>query len=176
MSAIKKIVLIVGHGAGDSGAMGFNGMSEFNYNSFVAEEIAKADTGKIIEIVYRGSSGIAGAAKKAMSYKADMTLELHCNAFNKKAEGCVVLTLEDKISIEYGRKFSEAFCKRFNRKIRDVDGVKELKKNERGNYSLALCNDPPPSLLLEPFFIDNPNEWIEPAIYADFLIKWIKDL
>ena len=176
MSAIKTIVLIVGHGAGDSGASGWNGMSEFNYNSFVAEEIAKANTGKQIEIVYRGASGIKGAAKKAMSYKADMTIEMHLNAFNKTAVGCVVLTLEDKISIEYGRKFSEAFCKRFNRKIRDVDGVKELKKNDRGNYSLALCNDPPPSILLESFFIDNPSEWIDPAIYADFLIEWVKTL
>lgn len=173
---INKVAIIIGHGNGDSGAMGWNGMSEFNYNSFVADEIERANTGKEIRIFHRGSSGIAGVAAKAMLWKGDITIEMHLNAFNGKAKGCCVLTLKDDVSIKMGRKFSEAFCKKFNRVMRDGDGVVELEKGDRGHFSLACVNDPAPSILIEPFFIDNEDEHIEMMTYANFLIEWIKEL
>ena len=173
---IKKVAIIIGHGNGDSGAMGWNGMSEFNYNSFVADEIARADTGKEIKLFHRGSTGIGGVAAKAMAWKGDITIEMHLNAFNGKAKGCCVLTLKDQVSIDTGRAYSKAFCKKFNRVMRDEDGVVELVKGDRGHFSLACVNDPAPSILIESFFIDNKDEWIEMMDYANFLIEWIKEL
>ena len=176
INSIKKVAIIIGHGHNDSGAMGWNGMSEFNYNQFVAEEVARSNTGKEIKLFYRGPSGISGVAKKAMDWKGDITIEMHLNAFNGKAKGCCVLTLKDKISIEYGRKFAQAFCKKFNRVLRDEDGVVELEKSDRGHHSLACVNDPAPSILIESFFIDNKEEWVEPMVYTSFLVEWIKEL
>jgi len=173
---IHKVAIIIGHGAGDSGAMGWNGMSEFNYNSFVAEEVARTSMGKEIKLFYRGDSGIKGVSKKAMAWSPDITIEMHCNAFNGQAKGCCVLTLKDEISIKYGRKFSEDFCKKFGRILRDEDGVVELSRKDRGYFSLSQVDDPPPSILVEPFFIDNKDEWVNPMSYSEFLIDWIRRL
>lgn len=173
---IKKVAIIIGHGNGDSGAMGWNGMSEFNYNSFVADEISRANTGKEVKLFHRGSTGIAGVAAKAMAWGGDITIEMHLNAFNGKAKGCCVLTLKDQVSIDIGRKFSKSFCEKFNRIMRDGDGVVELSRGDRGHFSLACVNDPAPSILIESFFIDNKDEWIEMIDYANFLIEWIKGL
>lgn len=175
MSGIKKIAVIVGHGNGDSGALGWNGVEEFRFNSEVAEAI-KDRTNKQIQVFYRTSSGIKGVATRAMAWNPDMTLELHLNAFNGKAKGCEVLTLKDKASVDIGKSFSSTFCKKFNRILRDEDGVVELEKKDRGYFSLKCLDDPAPSILVEPFFIDNKEEWIEPKDYAEFLIGWINEL
>lgn len=174
---IKKIAVIVGHGNGDSGAMGWNGMSEFNYNSFVAEMIEQSDTGKEIRVFYRGSSGIVGVAAKAIAWNPDMTLELHLNAYNGKAFGCEVLCLKsDSKSAEIGRSFAANFTTAFNRKMRGEFGIKWIGSSDRGYTSLKAVSSAKYSILVEPFFIDSKDEWIEPSNYADFLIKWIKQL
>jgi N-acetylmuramoyl-L-alanine amidase len=174
---IKKIALIIGHGHGDPGAPGFNRMMEFDYNSKVARILEQKIKGKEIKLFWRGASGITGVNTSARLWDDDLSIELHCNSYNGKAKGCEVLTLKaDKVSIKVGQDFAKAFCSKFGRVMRDGDGVKELSSSDRGHYSLALVNDPPPSILLEPFFIDNPDEWIDPEVYAQFLIDWISTL
>lgn len=167
-----KIALIIGHGNGDSGAMGFNGMSEFNYNSFVAEEVAKSL--KQVELFYRGDEGIAGVGHLVEAFQPDISIELHLNAFNGKSEGCEVLCLvSDGKAAELGRNFAEAFCKKFRRRVRADFGVKWIDKKDRGYFNLHSVESVPKNILVEPFFVDNQNEWIEPNDYINFLIKWI---
>lgn len=175
---IKKIAIIIGHGHGDSGAAGkwsTPNKIEYEYNKNVAEHLKKTVKSKEIRLFYRGATGITGVNTQVRLWDDDLSLELHCNSFNGKAHGCEILALSgDKESIKIGQDIAQDFCKRFNRKLRDGDGVKELKKNDRGHYSLALVDDGYPSILLEPFFIDNPSEWIDPIVYAEFLREWIE--
>ena len=175
---IKKIAIIIGHGYGDSGAPSkWNSpiKDEYDYNKIVAEYLKKTVKSKEIKLFHRGATGITGVNTQVRLWDDDLSLELHCNSFNGKAHGCEILALSgDKESIKIGQDIAQDFCKRFNRKLRDGDGVKELKKKERGHYSLALVDDGYPSILLEPFFIDNPSEWIEPLVYAEFLREWIE--
>lgn len=175
---IKKIAIIIGHGHGDTGAPSkWNSpiKVEYDYNKIVAEHLKKTVKSKEIRLFYRGATGITGVNTQVRLWDDDLSLELHCNSFNGKAHGCEILALSgDKESIKIGQDIAQDFCKRFNRKLRDGDGVKELKKKERGHYSLALVDDGYPSILLEPFFIDNPSEWIDPIVYAEFLREWIE--
>ncbi len=174
---IKKVAIIVGHGNGDPGAEGWNGMSEFSYNSYVAEELFKAVKTKELKIFYRGEGGIGEVCKRAMNWKGDITIELHLNAFNCKAKGCEVLSLDkDAISFKPAKDFADKFCKKFSRILRDDDGVMEIKKGDRGHYSLSHLDDPAPSILVEPFFIDNKDEWIDTNDYLKFLTSWIEGL
>lgn len=176
-SKFKKIALIIGHGYGDSGAIGWNKMEEHDYNKKVAYIVQEAIKDREIRLFWRGKTGITGVNGAVRAWDDDLSIELHLNSYNGKAFGCEVLTLKgDKVSVEMGRFFAREFCKKFNRTIRNEDGVKELSSSDRGHYSLALVNDPPPSILVEPFFIDNKNEWIEPETYAAFLIEWIKKI
>lgn len=176
-SSIKKIALIVGHGNGDSGAMGWNRFAEFDYNSIVAEEIANSETGKEVKVFYRGSSGIVGVAMKAVAYSPDLSMELHLNAFNGKAVGCEVLCLSgDEQSSSIGRSFASSFTQKFNRKLRREKGINWITKADRGYSSLKAVSSIKHSILVEPFFIDTKEEWIEPITYAEFLKEWIKSL
>lgn len=175
---IKKIAIIIGHGHGDPGALSkWNSpiKEEYDYNKIVAEHLKKTVKSKEIKLFYRGATGITGVNTQVRLWDDDLSLELHCNSFNGVAHGCEILALSnDKESIKIGQDIAKDFCKRFSRKLRDGDGVKELKKNDRGHYSLALVDDGYPSILLESFFIDNPSEWIDPIVYAEFLREWIE--
>lgn len=175
---IKKIALIVGHGNGDSGAVGWNRMSEFDYNSFVANELVKIGfKDKQLQVFYRGSTGIVGVATKVVAWKPDISIEMHLNAFNGKAAGCEVLCLNgDNESASLARNFTEHFTKAFNRKTRGDLGVKWIGKEDRGYTSLKALSPIAKSILIESFFIDNKEEWVEPLSYLNFFERWIRDL
>lgn len=177
-SPFKKIAIIVGHGSGDPGATAFDGSAEFDYNRTVAKLIQMATIpGKEIRLFFRDTAGITGVNGKVRLWDDDLSLELHCNSYNGKAKGCEILALSgDKESILIGQQLAKKFCDRFGRVLRDGDGVKELKRKDRGHYSLALVDDGHPSILLEPFFIDNKDEWVDPTTYANFLIEWLKEI
>ncbi|GAB1376875.1 hypothetical protein MASR1M48_17270 [Lactococcus petauri] len=175
-SKIKKIAVIIGHGHGDSGATG-NGTTEFEYHSKVAKGLQALCPTKEIKLFFRDGRGIGGVNADAEKWGGDLTLELHLNSFNGKAKGCEVLVLsKDEVSIKMGQNFADLFCSTYNRIKRDMDGVKELKKGDRGHYSLLLVDDPAPSILIEPFFIDNPAEFIQPEEFLRFLANWINKL
>ena len=177
VSKIKKVAIIVGHGAGDSGAAG-QGTNEFAYNSEVAKIVESLSNihGKTIKLFWRDSRGIKGVNSDAEKWGGDLTLELHLNSYNGSAVGCEVLTLKDRPSVLLGQSFARAFCGRFDRVMRNQDGVKELSSSDRGHYSLQLVDDAPPSILVEPFFIDNKKEWIDPKVYASFVVDWLSKL
>jgi N-acetylmuramoyl-L-alanine amidase len=172
---IKKIAIIVGHGNGDSGALGWNGVEEFKYNSMVAEEVLKTVTNKEIKVFYRGPTGIAGVAAKAVAWGPDLTLELHLNAFNGKAFGCEVLVLSgDTASGKVAESFALEFTKKFNRTLRRDKGVNWITSSDRGGASLRAVSSAKYSILVEPFFIDTKSEWVDSMDYArNFLIPWI---
>lgn len=174
----KKIAIIIGHGHGDGGADSWDGKrNEFEYNSIVANYIKSKVTDRDIKLFWRGRSGITGVNTQVNLWDDDLSIELHLNSADVPARGCEILCLgSDKAAISLGQDLAAAFCLKFGRKLRDEDGVKELKKKDRGHYSLALVDDGKPSILVEPFFISNKNEWIDPLILADFYVNWIEEL
>lgn len=172
---INRIALIVGHGYSDSGAVG-HGTSEFEYNSWVAEFVKKNLTGKVVEVFYRSGTGIVGVALKAAGFKPDLCVELHLNA-TAGANGCEVLVLKkDSKSEMIGRSFANEFTSLFSRRLRQDKGIKWIDSKERGYTSLYAQSAIPRKILVEPFFIDTPSEFIHREIYADFLISWLRKL
>lgn len=175
---IKKIALLVGHGAGDSGAIGFNKVQEHAYNSFVAEFVAQSDVKKELKVFYKAQGGWALTYLKVATYNPDLTIELHLNAANGKAVGCEVLCLDgDENSAIIGRRFALDFTGKFNRRMRGDKGIKWISSSGRGFGNLVAAKKTSPrSILVEPFFIDTREEWIAQAEYAEFLKTFINNL
>lgn len=175
-SGIKKIAILVGHGAGDSGATAFNGIEEHDYNIRVAEILNNSYLGKDIKIFYKTSKGWIPTYLQIAVFNPDLTIELHLNAASGTAIGCEVLCI-DKESAIIGRSFTSAFCKKFNRKARRELGINFISSGDRGYGNLKGCKAiAKQSILVEPFFCDNKNEWIEPSEYATFVCEWIRGI
>lgn len=170
----KKIAIIIGHGAGDGGATGWNGVEEYSYNHKVANILLENVHNHELKLFYRTASGIVGVASRVVLWQPDISIELHCNAYNGEAFGCEVLCLKDDIkSGEMAKSFAANFGAKFNRKLRGDKGVKWIINSDRGYASLSALRPIGQSILVEPFFLDNKNEWIEPLTYAEFLAQWI---
>lgn len=172
---VNRIALIVGHGHGDSGAEG-HGTNEFAYNTWVAEFIKKNLSEKVVEVFYRGAAGIVGVATKAARFNPDLCVELHLNA-TAGANGCEVLVLKnDTKSERIGRSFANEFTSLFSRRLRQDKGIKWIDSSERGYSSLKAQSSIPRKILVEPFFIDTPSEFIVKEVYADFLLTWLRKI
>ena len=178
-SKIKKVAIIIGHGNGDSGAVSWDEKrNEFEYNSIVAHLVANSTLhGKEVRLFWRGKGGISGVAAEAVAWNPNLSIELHLNSYNGEAHGCEVLVLNgDSKSGTMARSFTSAFCSRFSRVVRRELGVNWISSGDRGAASLKGVSAIEQSILVEPFFIDNKNEWIEPISYANFLIDWLKSI
>lgn len=176
---IQKIAILVGHGAGDSGAVGWNKVEEHSYNSKVATILSSQNLGKEIKVFYKSKSGgWATTYLEVAKFAPDLSIELHLNAANGKAYGCEVLVLNGQESTaEIGRNFASSFTKKFSRRIRGNQGIKWISSGDRGYGNLVGASVVATwSILVEPFFIDTESEWIDVSEYAKFFAEWIKGL
>lgn len=179
-SEIKKIALLVGHGAGDSGAVRRKTrFEEHTYNSMVAEMIGQSDVKKIVKVFYKTKqTGWVGTYAKVAMFNPDLTIEMHLNDADVPAVGCEVLCVDkDLESGSVGKKFASMFSKEFSRKIRGDQGIKWMSKGGRGYGNLVGARATSKrSILVEPFFINTDSEWIEPSTYAEFFKKFLNEL
>lgn len=177
-TGIKKIAILVGHGAGDSGAICYNGTEEHNYNLQVAKILLSENSNKELSMFLKSPSGWVSTYLKVALFNPDLTIELHLNAATGSAVGCEVLCLSnDEKSAEIGRSFAKAFTGKFGRKLRREQGINFISAGDRGYGNIKGCKAlSPGSILVEPFFCDNKNEWIEPVEYAKFVKEWLNNL
>ena len=166
---VRKVGLIVGHTKKSPGANVVSTIqsSEYFYNRQVAEKLE--DIGAVDLVVYRDGIGIAGACKAIVESDVDLSIELHCNAANVLAVGCEALYYTNA-SKKIATIFCTDLCHEFKRKNR---GAKYVVENGRGILNLQLLSDIPYSILVEPFFGDNPNDYIEVEDYVNFLKAFI---
>lgn len=160
-----NIGLIVGHDQKAQGAFSFNGLSEYHYNSKVASL-----TG--ITTTTRNNGGVTGAVKELKRLGFNSSCEMHLNAYNGKAKGFEILVLKDDLeSIRYARLVAETFKAKFpNRVMRGDNGLKIISNKERGGGNLQAAKDygMKVAILVEPFFCDNKDDYIEPTLLAEF--------
>jgi len=169
-----KIALVRGHGGNDPGALG-NGTSEVEYNSWVMDYIASKTTRNLK--CFKGESSV-GAITKSLLFLPDITIQLHCNSYNELAHGCEVLVIDgDRKSYAIAEKFAKEFTVKFGRKLRrpEAFGKKLLSSSDRGAASLKATLIGV-KILVEPFFIDNKNDFLSKEEYAKFLLEFTERL
>lgn len=169
-----KIALIRGHGSDDSGAVG-NGTSEVEYNTWIMDYVSKK-TRRNVKLFYGKKS--LDTVYKAVLWAPDVSIQLHLNSFNGSANGCEVLVLSgDTRSYPLAEKFAKEFTQEFGRTLRrpEAKGKKILSSADRGAASLRAAPKGV-KILVEPFFIDNKNDFVPKEEYAKFLTKFVDNI
>lgn len=159
----KRIVIDVGHGGNDSGAIGVNGIQEKDIVLNIAKEIIRLnkmildDRFDIYLTRYKDTLiSLTDRTKLARILKADLFISLHCNQVeNSKARGTEVFVSNTK-----GKYLRQSILMGYliNSKM-----VKELGLNGRGvkfaNFLvLRETVDYCPSVLIEIAFLSNWDE------------------
>ena len=168
----NKTAIVVGHDKNSPGAYSSHlRASEYIYNSEVASYLSD-----VADIYYRPLVGgyntqMSKLAEELNPKNYDLVIELHFNAFNKKANGCeVVIFPNNNKAKEWGNKFNKEITDTYGTKNR---GVKEHGKGDRGYGFLSKMKAT--AIIVEPFFGDNEEalNFTNHKKYADIIRKLI---
>ena len=161
-SVQKRIVIDVGHGGKDSGAVGINGMQEKDVVMKIATEILRLNKySKLPLDIYLSRYedtliSLSDRTKLTKALNADLFISLHCNhSQNKNATGIEVYASRkqgrySKESVYLGYLFEKALSEQIGYRSRGVKFADFQVLRETVGY----C----PSVLLELGFLSNKNE------------------
>ena len=158
-----RFAIVVGHNPRDKGAVAYDGTSEFEFNSILAElVVARLDcAGHDGEVFKHGTFGGYSTRQRETAARIedaghfDAHIELHFNAANASAEGFEHLhhflsKRGEKLANCLNAAHAEIYPGARNR------GVKSLGPNSRGFVFVRLTSAP--RVIVEPFFGDNPAD------------------
>lgn len=155
-----KVAIIVGHNAKLSGhdALGSIIPSEYVFNGAIAEAMVGISKNiptleiKVFRRVYLGSYGaeIKKVYKEVDDFGADISIELHFNAYSAKSNGTETLSSGSKKSLALAHFFQSSMLSELGLVDR---GVKVRSRSELGGGALHAGRAP--AILVEPFFGSN---------------------
>jgi len=157
------IGVIVGHNSKAQGAVNYKGETEFAFNTRIAKAMksiidANPDYDCVIYNREPGSSFGDEIFEMAQKVKKDsclFTIELHFNSGPTGARGCEILVhTKNLMAIRIADAITDQIEYKFGIRQRDQDGVKELKRGDRGAYNILAIEDAgvEVALLVEPCF------------------------
>ncbi len=149
----KFCALVVGHKKASPGAVNKRtGTTEFEFNDELASRIEMKVKNVDIQRVYRRI--YKELPDDINTLNPDFIVSLHCNAFNTKVSGTEMLYYYKS---EKGRKMAGILLKHLLDHLKLPDrGVKSKTAEDRGGYLLRYTKAP--TVIAEPFFIDNDND------------------
>jgi len=155
------IAICVGHSRpNDSGAASVSGITEWDYNSELAEMIGKElqQPYKIYSSYHGGSyvTAMRWLSRKLDEDRVSTAVELHFNAATPKATGHEWLHWHTS---EKGRLLARTLRDSFEDSFPQFTsrGIKGRKKGSRGAYFLRATSMP--ACIAEPFFGTNKEDW-----------------
>lgn len=154
----KNICIIIGHGGKDVGAINpITKETELNYNIDLAERLRKElkkTENYVVDTYNRGNANVENVHYlNKVGY--DVIISLHCNAYNGYAHGTEVLYWNTS---KKGQVLAQCIQDEVLETLGLTDrGLKPIKNGDRGAYLLRKTNAP--CVIIEPFFIDNDNDF-----------------
>lgn len=169
-----KVALVVGHKLSSPGACAEDGTCEFTFNDKLVNNVATMLNNINIDVVvvYR-TKKFSELPEAINAENPDLIVSFHCNAYDTKASGTEVLYYHKSIT-------SKAVAYIFQDNIVNClelpnRGIKARSVEERGGFLLRYTNAP--CVLLEPFFIDNNNDYsVVLSKYDEFLVSIVKSV
>lgn len=158
-SVLCDCAVVVGHSLTDEGACSADGsVREWSWNRPMADVIVEAlrAKGRTAVLVLRdeGVGGYAFLPRKVNATKARCAIELHLNAFNRIASGTEALYWKGSVK---GTLLATALQKAMVGVLSLPDrGTKGIDSDDRGGNLLRQTTMP--TVIVEPFFIDNPSD------------------
>lgn len=152
MNKTKKIVLCVGHYEKEKGAVNpETGITEWGINQPLVEMVSRQLIVSGWNVTVIDNLSLPRKIKAINSIKTLLTIDFHCNAFDKNVQGNEALYFYKSIK---GRLLASCITDMisFNRSR----GIKPV-ENEDGSY---FCrNTKPTAIVLETCFIDNQHDF-----------------
>ena len=168
---MPRIGFVRGHEAKAQGAQSNDGLSEYDYWGKVLPEVVRR-TVETKEFLRNGTN-IRGAIRRALVWKPDIIIELHFNAYNTSVNGAEVLIC-DNSQRQIANDLLGAWLVFSNKSNR---GVKMKSRGDAGYASVdEMRRGGVQGCLFEPFFGDNPNDYVEPEIMVEFLVEFVNEM
>jgi len=170
-----KIALVIGHNGKRQGAYGSKGISEWQFNSVLIEEILNQVNTKACIKVFKRSAALSGYTKEMIAlhkeldeWGSDITISFHFNAaLNENVNGNEVLYMSTG-----GKRVAEIFNVKFSEYLpNNKRGVKRLYTGDRGYGFVGRGQSK--CVILEPFFASHQHQYVEGGIYRDRLVDAI---
>ena len=150
---MKLCALVIGHKKTSPGASNkSSGLTEFEFNDSLAQQIEASVTNVRIQRVYRRTYNTLPEDLNQLD--PDFIISLHCNAFNTEASGTETLYYHKSVK---GKKIAKVLNDHFVSALGLKDrGIKAKSVEDRGGFLLKTTNAP--CVITEPFFIDNDQD------------------
>ncbi len=170
-----KLAIQVGHTKG-TGALGFGGVPEYDYNTKVMQEMKRLAPFYCIELLVTDrdpalsySRAARKTAAKIKEFGAELCLELHFNAASPAAKGCEILyfwrSKKSKLAAECFSDELSPLMDQLKIPMRGNGGARSLwyrsanrEKAYSGRGGYYAWVTPCACLILEPFFGSNRRE------------------
>lgn len=166
---MKTVAIVVGHGPKiDKGAQNQNGTTELQWNTDLASRIIKhmeGNSGATPVLIFRQKEGHS-PWELVNAAKADFAIELHCNAFDRRASGTEMIHHPGS---EKGMKLARLLQTFAVATLQLPDrGIKPPWAGRGGAFlSQTRC----PAVIVESMFIDNTNDLLRANEVKDELAK-----
>jgi N-acetylmuramoyl-L-alanine amidase len=155
-----KVALVVGHRKGAPGACNKNEEDfpkcEFEFNKKLINDLVErhlVSSSIDYDVVYRQS--YKQLPMNINKLNPHIVISFHCNAFNTKASGTEVLYYHTSTN---GKRMAEILQENFLDVLELPDrGIKPRHSEDRGGYLLRYTKAP--CVIIEPFFIDNDEDY-----------------
>ncbi len=186
-----KIALIVGHDEKAQGAVTYNKITEYEYNTFICDIIKNVHAFKVSHgihkflalHVFNRNHGWQSVINQLKANDISMSIELHLNSYTKSALGTETLCLENDLqSHDLATHLSYRIARLLNTKLRGDCGVVQVSSGDRGYQNLLFAKNAGVkyAVLVEPAFVNFPTvESIaitnNPLEYANILYRAIED-
>lgn len=154
---VPRVGIIVGHTKKAQGAVSQCGVTEYVYNSEIAERMLHFNAKDKIQFfkIFRDGVGIAGAYRKCIQLKCDAVIELHFNAFNGHATGTETLCSTNKDDISFAEMVQDEIVLELGLKDRYVKSIPRSGRGGVNVYSFPTGVN----CLVEPGFGDNADDF-----------------
>ena len=157
-----KINVSIGHSSKDKGAVTKDeSFSEYEFNSLLAQTLKELLIKEGFNVIVTnrltdgGGTGMTADVRAINATDADISVELHCNAFNNETGGCETLYWHKSVS---GKKLAQSIQNEMVSALGNNNrGIKPI--NSKGRGGTVLRDTKMPMVITEPFFIDNPKDF-----------------
>lgn len=169
---MKKIALIVGHSSKAQGCSNKNyNISEYTFNYDLALKVyRRLEQAGHKPHIFTRINGLSDLVKRVNKDNPNIAISFHCNAFNTKVSGTETLYYKNSNNAK-----QLATCIQ-------TEIVNCLNLNDRGlkpvtteNGSFLLKGLKATACLLEPFFLDNDNDYTK-ALHSDLDLSITKGI
>ena len=171
-----SVALVVGHRAGDRGAVNAaSGLTEYDFNSALAQRISESlgERGIYARIVRRDDSpqGYRRLPDRINALSPELIVSLHCNAYDTRVSGTETLYYHTS---ETAKAMAGILQKHLVKALFLRDrGIRPKRTEDRGGYLLRYTLAP--CVIAEPFFIDNDNDLRIAEKHYDALVEAYAD-